>query len=173
MYSDVDIGICMSVGMDGLNLLCLSRSTSTLSFSLSLSHLASYRIFSNSWGSAGANAYDTRCEQVDNFMHVYPDALVVFAAGNAGNNLTTRYGIWYMVYADGLLGVVFGVVCCEWGMVKQTLHFCMYRNKAASPSVAKNCLTVGASSNAFESWQAILQNVRRLLLGCYIINIMP
>eukprot|EP01031_Cornospumella_fuschlensis_P027482 gene27482-33187_t len=88
---------------------------------LRIQYNAGARVMTNSWGSAGANAYDARCEQVDNFMNEYPDALVIFAAGNAGRNLTTR-------------------------------------NKAASPSVAKNCLTVGASSNDHESWKSIVEN---------------
>ena len=45
------------------------------------------RIFSNSWGSTGnaANKYTSESLSVDKFMWDYPDALVVFAAGNDGN----------------------------------------------------------------------------------------
>eukprot|EP01039_Chlorochromonas_danica_P002662 gene2662-2907_t len=51
---------------------------------LQVMYAAGARIFSNSWGSEGDNSYDTQAQQVDQFMFDYPDALVLFAAGNNG-----------------------------------------------------------------------------------------
>jgi subtilisin family serine protease len=46
------------------------------------------RIFSNSWGSSSppTRGYSEYAFQVDKFMWEYPDALVIFAAGNGGND---------------------------------------------------------------------------------------
>ena len=46
------------------------------------------RVFSNSWGAygEGANYYSTDARSIDLFMHHYPEALVIFAAGNEGSN---------------------------------------------------------------------------------------
>jgi hypothetical protein len=46
------------------------------------------RIFSNSWGSSTppSTGYSAYAYQVDMFMWEYPDALVIFAAGNGGND---------------------------------------------------------------------------------------
>jgi hypothetical protein len=43
------------------------------------------RIISNSWGSM-TNSYTSDARSVDRFMAKYPDALVVFSAGNSGAN---------------------------------------------------------------------------------------
>jgi len=42
-------------------------------------------VFSNSWGTTGNN-YDSMAVQVDTFMWNHPDALVLFSAGNSGEN---------------------------------------------------------------------------------------
>ena len=45
------------------------------------------RIFSNSWGSSNSHGtYTTDSLAVDRFMYKYPDALVLFSAGNEGYN---------------------------------------------------------------------------------------
>ena len=43
-------------------------------------------MFSNSWGAfgEGANEYTSDSRGVDQFMYLYPDAIVIFAAGNSG-----------------------------------------------------------------------------------------
>lgn len=48
-------------------------------------YLAGTRIFSNSWGTSNHN-YDSQARQVDQFMWNRPDALVLFSAGNSGEN---------------------------------------------------------------------------------------
>lgn len=45
---------------------------------------AGARIFTNSWGTASSNSYDEKAVQVDTFMWNYPEALVLFSAGNTG-----------------------------------------------------------------------------------------
>jgi subtilisin family serine protease len=51
---------------------------------------AGARVITNSWGAAsyvtGANRYSFDARNVDLFMYNYPDALVLFAAGNQGSN---------------------------------------------------------------------------------------
>eukprot|EP01038_Epipyxis_sp_PR26KG_P007326 gene7326-9984_t len=50
------------------------------------------RIFTNSWGtsssssSSSCNTYSSNSYQVDSFMYSYPDAVVIFSAGNNGNS---------------------------------------------------------------------------------------
>jgi len=48
-------------------------------------YAAGVRVFSNSWGTTGNN-YDSMAVQVDTFMWNHPDALVLFSAGNSGEN---------------------------------------------------------------------------------------
>ena len=51
-------------------------------------YVAGARVFSKSWGNPGlggyANSYTLDARGVDQFMQLYPDALVIFAAGNGG-----------------------------------------------------------------------------------------
>ena len=47
---------------------------------------AGARIFSNSWGAPQDNTYNFFANSVDKFMHNYPDALVLFAAGTSTHN---------------------------------------------------------------------------------------
>lgn len=50
-------------------------------------HSAGARIHTNSWGSAaGFGVYDSMAQQVDEFMHANPDFLILFAAGNNGED---------------------------------------------------------------------------------------
>ena len=58
------------------------------------------RIISNSWGSdSKVNYYDSQAEQVDTFVYNNPDALVIFANGNAGVDKTTFNAIYGSVGA--------------------------------------------------------------------------
>jgi len=50
---------------------------------------AGARIFSNSWGSPSDASYSFYSNSVDRFMHAYPEALVLFAAGNDGPDAFT------------------------------------------------------------------------------------
>ena len=43
------------------------------------------RISSNSWGSEEEYSYDSSCAQTDQFVWDYNDMLVLFAAGNDGD----------------------------------------------------------------------------------------
>lgn len=52
---------------------------------LNIMYNAGVRVFSNSWGTTGNN-YDSMAVQVDTFMYNHPDALVLFSAGNSGEN---------------------------------------------------------------------------------------
>lgn len=48
---------------------------------------AGARIHTNSWGSAAAGGvYDSMAQQVDEYMHANPDFLILFAAGNNGED---------------------------------------------------------------------------------------
>lgn len=50
-------------------------------------YTAGARVHTNSWGSAAAfGVYDSMAQQVDEFMYSNPDFLIVFAAGNAGED---------------------------------------------------------------------------------------
>ncbi len=50
-------------------------------------HSAGARIHTNSWGSAAAfGVYDSMAQQVDEYMHANPDFLILFAAGNNGED---------------------------------------------------------------------------------------
>lgn len=53
-------------------------------------HLMCCRIFTNSWGNSNENGYDEKARYVDEFMRQFPDTLVLFAAGNTGNETNTR-----------------------------------------------------------------------------------
>ncbi len=63
------------------------------------------RIFSNSWGSADVNGYDNMARMVDEFMYAHPDALVFFAAGNAGYATTTTNKVSTLRGAVGFVGL--------------------------------------------------------------------
>lgn len=67
--------------------------------------LSAHRIFSNSWGTAGENGYDTNAHNVDLFMRNHPDALVLFAAGNTGNFTTTRNRVYAPATAKNCVAV--------------------------------------------------------------------
>ena len=47
------------------------------------------RIFSNSWGGYTTSGYDTDALNLDTFMYNNPEALVLFANGNAGDPALT------------------------------------------------------------------------------------
>lgn len=47
------------------------------------------RIITNSWGTASDNSYSTNSKDVDTFMYNFPDALVLFSAGNSGSDPNT------------------------------------------------------------------------------------
>lgn len=50
-------------------------------------HSAGAKIHTNSWGAAaGFGVYDSMAQQVDEFMHANPDFLILFAAGNNGED---------------------------------------------------------------------------------------
>ncbi len=45
---------------------------------------AGARVMSMSWGSPDSNCYSSYAVMVDEFLYTYPDALIIFAAGNSG-----------------------------------------------------------------------------------------
>eukprot|EP00595_Chromulina_sp_UTEXLB2642_P002940 CAMPEP_0196764748 /NCGR_PEP_ID=MMETSP1095-20130614/6785_1 /TAXON_ID=96789 ORGANISM="Chromulina nebulosa, Strain UTEXLB2642" /NCGR_SAMPLE_ID=MMETSP1095 /ASSEMBLY_ACC=CAM_ASM_000446 /LENGTH=555 /DNA_ID=CAMNT_0042121107 /DNA_START=844 /DNA_END=2511 /DNA_ORIENTATION=+ len=47
------------------------------------------RVITNSWGSESDNSYNSQCESVDLFMWTYPEAVVLYAAGNYGSKANT------------------------------------------------------------------------------------
>ncbi|NJB68001.1 hypothetical protein GGQ74_001674 [Desulfobaculum xiamenense] len=49
-------------------------------------YAAGARIHSNSWGSAGVGEYTSECVAVDDFLWDHKDFLVLYAAGNAGDD---------------------------------------------------------------------------------------
>lgn len=50
-------------------------------------YTAGARVHTNSWGAAAAvGVYDSMAQQVDEFMYANPDFLILFAAGNAGED---------------------------------------------------------------------------------------
>lgn len=54
----------------------------------SKSYAEGARVHTNSWGSAATvGAYDSMAQQVDEFIYSNPDFLILFAAGNAGEDL--------------------------------------------------------------------------------------
>ena len=69
------------IGPDGLDYLLTPTNINTNL--LQQQYLSGARIFSHSWGSSD-NIYDSLAAQVDTFMWLFPDALVLFAAGNDG-----------------------------------------------------------------------------------------
>jgi serine protease AprX len=77
------------------------------------------RIHSNSWGAPVLSKYTDRCEQLDAFVWEQKDFLVVVAAGNEGCQVVSLASTTSSIKPMSL----------------------------ASPGVAKNCLTVGASEN--------------------------
>ncbi len=50
------------------------------------SYAAGARIHTNSWSTAAAGVYDSMAQQVDEFIYANPDFLVLFAAGNSGED---------------------------------------------------------------------------------------
>jgi hypothetical protein len=83
-------------------------------------YLAGARIHTNSWGARLGGLYSSRSRQVDQFMWNNRDMLVLFSAGNYGED---QDGVGWNgngVIDDDSIGV---------------------------PSTAKNCLTVGATEN--------------------------
>ncbi len=75
------------------------------------------RVHNDSWGAFVKGAYDTRAVQIDEFVDLHPDMVVVIAAGNAGN--AARPVIAPPGYPD---------------------HY-----SVTSPATAKNAISVGAS----------------------------
>jgi uncharacterized membrane protein len=59
---------------------------SDLVVAFGLLRTAGARIITNSWGTTGQDHYTADCEEVDEFMHTNADTLVLFAAGNSGDD---------------------------------------------------------------------------------------
>lgn len=53
---------------------------------------AGARVFSNSWGASGSYDYTTKCSDVDEWAYEHKDALVIFAAGNDGDEIAYPTG---------------------------------------------------------------------------------
>jgi len=83
-------------------------------------YAAGARIHTNSWGAANNGLYDDGSHQVDEFMWNHRDMLILFSAGNAGED------------HDGTDGHGNGVID---------------EDSINTPATAKNCLTVGATEN--------------------------
>lgn len=43
------------------------------------------RILSNSWGLASSSSYDSSCSQTDKFVWDYKDMVILYSAGNDGD----------------------------------------------------------------------------------------
>ena len=66
-------------------------------------YLAGARVFSNSWGGKD-NGYSTDALNVDTFMWQRPDALVLFAAGNGGDDAACT-GQWHGMAGRGVISL--------------------------------------------------------------------
>ena len=65
----------------------LKTPTNTATQGFQPAYSAGARIFSNSWGASPPyNYYDSDCGDIDSFIYENNDALVLFAAGNDGDN---------------------------------------------------------------------------------------
>jgi len=90
-------GIAWKAGLIHQSLLDSSGGLGGIPFDMSELFLQSYalggRVHSDSWGSDSYGGYDYDCATVDAFTWAYPDHLCVFAAGNAGVDHVTPYGV--------------------------------------------------------------------------------
>lgn len=90
-------GIAWKAGLIHQSVMDSSGNLGGLPFDLGELFMQSYalggRVHSDSWGSDSYGDYDYDCAAVDAFTWNYPDHLCVFAAGNAGVDHVTPYGV--------------------------------------------------------------------------------